>query len=72
MKIKITHGTGTNFEIEVPDGSTVETCLKHPSVVTICGEQGAARLDTAEVAVDTKVKEGQTLEPVTVANEKAA
>ena len=71
MKVKITHGTDTKFEIEVPEGATVQTVLGNNKVVTICGEQGAARVNTTEVPVNTEVYDGDTIEPVTVANEKA-
>jgi hypothetical protein len=72
MKVTVKHGVDTKFDIEVPDGATVETVLKDNTVVTVCGEHGAARVNSADAKVDTLVKEGDVLEPVTVANEKAA
>ena len=71
MKVLVIHGTEDRVTIELAEGSTVETALKHPITVTVCGDQGAARVNTTEVPVNTPLKDGDTVEPVTVANEKA-
>lgn len=71
MKIQVTYGTEITITITVVEGSTVADVLKNPLVMTVCGEQGAARLNTTEVPVTTPLKDGDTVEPVTMANEKA-
>ena len=71
MKIEVLYGTDTKIEIIVNDGATVADALKNKTVVTVCGEQGAARVNQVEVTPATPLKEGDVVEPVTVANEKS-
>lgn len=71
MKITIKQGVDNEFSIDVPNGATVETVLHNADVITICGEQGAARIAGTEVPTDTVVKDGDVIEPVSKANEKA-
>lgn len=71
MKIKVPHGVGTTLEIDVADGATAELILGHADVVTVCGAQNAVRVNQAEVPLNTPLKDGDVVEPVQAANEKA-
>ena len=71
MNVQVKHGVDGGFEITVSNGATVGDVLRHPDVVTICGELGAARIDGAEVDPKTTIREGDVIEPMSVANEKA-
>ena len=70
MKVKVTHGVSTQFEIEVPDDATVETVLDNDAVVTVCGKHNGARVNHAEMPASAPLSEGDEVEPFTKANDK--
>jgi hypothetical protein len=71
MKINIVQGVDEPVTIDVPEGATVSAVLGIADVITLCGEHGSARVNGTEVPVDAPLKDGDTFEPVSKANEKA-